>query len=881
MNNKNNRDRYFNLLFLNYPLLKILSYTLSLVSIILLIDIFDIPMFIIAKIGSIFMVLIACFILIKVVDYKLFDLFHLKAINYFDFWLVVLFVATGMYSIIIFNVKDFISNRFYQHEISVISSIIMFLIILYRIILISLSNKNNNEDYNIFDLKELYEGNIKVTGMPIYLEEKEVDYDLLERDRVINQLKNTIEHCYVEDKFVIALKGPWGSGKTTIIKNAKRQLANNNAFIFIDDFDPWSFENQASLLRGMFDSIMNKIGYHFSITEINKILRTYINIISGNTKFKLDKINYDNSNLELKRIKQTINSYLKTTDKRIIFIIDNIERSSDENVLFIINLISNLFDFKRIIYVLSYDENVMKEKFKNLQIKYQYLEKIIQMEIMVPTINKYQMDNITNVSIRNLLKIIKEDISDSKDFDESLKILSSYIDNIRDLKRIVNSTFILSFHKDNYLNKVDTLLIEVINFKNKALYEEIYDKKEFFISEDHHIYSEKFVFSVEEYNRAATEYFNTLFQNPEYANFEEILSRLFPNVKLYFASKSRLGYGQERIYFRNESSYIIDVNKNNYKECVRGKRIFNGKFFDLYFTRDSNEFLIIDQKVREFINIVNGKSLEDISESYYNLLRLYPNFIQKYILETIENYLDFISKNHFYFLYVIYYAINYTDTTPLFFERYARERSLIIIADLVNKLNDEEFNLFAKKIKCDYQNLIHIKSIRYWLNPDKRKEKNYSKERFEYFDTMFKKMKKEILDNQINLYDFKYYSRYNFIFFKDDVAYIKFIKDKINASNILLFLSDMISISTGSGGYGYKFDKDLMEKIIRLEEVEKLLNSIEEESNLKHTILKVLYAPDDDWTENTYYTNEYVDLNILTYFYISSEECSGQANLEH
>lgn len=868
MNGENNKIKYFKLLFSNYSLIKIISYSIILISIILLLDIFNVPTFIIEKVGYIFVALIICFVLLKFVDYKLFDLFKLKAVNYLDFWSLVFSISVLIYYIIISNSNDFVSNAFYQHEISAVISIIMFLALLYRILYINIFNKKVNEESNVFDLKDLYEGNIINNGKPVYLEEKEVDYDLLQRARIINQLKNTIEHCYVNDKFVISLKGPWGSGKTTIIKNVKRKLYDNKNLIFIDDFNPWSFDNSTSLLRGMFDSIMNKIGYNFSITEINKIFRTYLNIISENTKFKIDKLNYDNSNSELLRIKQTINSYLIANNKRIVFVIDNIERTSNENILFIINLISNLFDFKRIIYVISYDESVMKEKFKNIQVKYEYLEKIIQMEITVPALNIYEINNVINTSFKNLLKIYNEDVHNSEDLDNSLKILSSHINNIRDLKRIINSTFTLSFHKDNYLNKIDTLLIEIINLKNHDLYEEIYLNKEFYISEDYYIYSDKYMFNTEQYNKEATSYFGNLFQNSKYKYYEALLSYLFPNIKEYFRSKTNLGYGKDRIEFRSEQSYISDIKQKNYEECVRTKRIFNGKFFDLYFTKDNNEFIVIDQKVAEFIEIVNNGDLVKIAEGYNNLLLLYTNFVQKYILETLEYYLDSIKENEFALLCTMYETVNFTDNSSLFFQLNASERNLIIIADLINRISDEELNVFINKIRHDYKNLKHIKSIRYWLEPDRRIKKTYSQERFEKFNKMFEELKEEIIKKKINLYDFNYYNRYNFIFFDDNETYIKFIKRKINSSNILLFLADMISMSNGTNGYGYELDKTKMQKILSIKKAEGLLRATEDESGLKDIILKAFYPPEDVWKENTYYTKDYVDLNRLTTLYV-------------
>lgn len=863
-----NRKNYFGILIFNYKILKILSYSTIILFSLLILDIFNIPTLVLSKIGYVCVVLVFLFFLFKLIDLKILELFKLNTVNFLDYWFTIFLISSLSYSIITATMKDFSGNAFYQHPISIIFSCIIICALIFRYIYITFLSQKIIKQSNVYDLRDLYEGNIISKGIPIYLEEKEVDYDLLKRDRIINQLKNAIEHCYVDDKFVISLKGDWGSGKTTIIKNVQNILKNNEELIFIDDFNPWAFENNVSLFRGMFDSIINKIGYSFSITEINRFLKTYLNIISKNTKFKLDSLSYDNSSSELIKIKEIINSYLVANNKRIVFIIDNIERANSENILFIINLISNLFDFKRIIYILSYDERVMQDKFKNLQIKYEYLEKIIQMEISVPTINQYEINNVVNVSFKNLLNSYSEDIKNEEDYNKVLKILSSQIVSIRDLKRVINSTFIISFNKENYLNKLDTLLLETLSLKNKELIEEIYSNKEFYISEDYHIYSNKYLYNSEQYNKDATSYFKELFQNFTTKKYEEILSYLFPNVKKYFQDYHLLEYGHNRIEFRNEHPYISETRQLEYEECVKNKRIYNGKFFDLYFTKDRNEFIEIDEKVRNFIHVVNNGNLNDIVNEYNNLLLLYTNFVQKYTLETLEYYLDSIKNNKLALLYIMYDSINHTDNSALFFQLNANERNLIIISDLINMITDEELLTFINKIEHDYKNLKNIKSIRYWLEPKNRTKKNSSQERYEIFNNMFEGLKNEIVSKKINLYDYKYYNRYNIIFFEENEEYVKYIKRKINVDNILLFLADMISMSNGTNGFGYELDKNRMKKIISIKKAERLLKEAKDETGLKDIVLKAFYPPENVWKENTYYTNNYIDLNKLTILYI-------------
>ena len=39
------------------------------------------------------------------------------------------------------------------------------------------------------------------------------------------------------------------------------------------------------------------------------------------------------------------------------------------------------------------------------------------------------------------------------------------------------------------------------------------------------------------------------------------------------------------------------------------KRVYNAKFFDLYFNKSNNEFVDIDNKIQNFINTINQNEL--------------------------------------------------------------------------------------------------------------------------------------------------------------------------------------------------------------------------------------------------------------------------------
>lgn len=55
------------------------------------------------------------------------------------------------------------------------------------------------------------------------------------------------------------------------------------------------------------------------------------------------------------------------------------------------------------------------------------------------------------------------------------------------------------------------------------------------------------------------------------------------------------------------------------------KRVYNAKFFDLYFNKSNNEFVDIDNKIQNFINTINQNELSvlKIGELFFKMSKAY------------------------------------------------------------------------------------------------------------------------------------------------------------------------------------------------------------------------------------------------------------------
>ena len=360
--------------------------TLLFFGFLIILDIFNVPTFIINYNKNLEMVLIITVVFYFIINNGIFKLLKINVINYIDLFLVSLFFSTVTY--ILINVLMELTEFKLISSLILIGILIIIFIIRIKVVLRKFKSEKFPEvEFNVYDLRDLYKNKIgKKDNKLILLEEKAVKYDLLNRTKIITDLYNSINFCKNKEKFIISITGEWGSGKTTILNIVKEKL-DKEKFIIIDDFDIWKYSNEKSLIYGIVDEILKKININFSSLRINEIVNGCLGILSSRMDIKLKYISSGNKMIE--KLKIIVNNYLEKNDKRIILIIDNLERTNSNNILIVLKAISTVLGMERFIYVLSYDEEEMKSIFEEkLKINYDYVEKIIQLPLRIPEISR-------------------------------------------------------------------------------------------------------------------------------------------------------------------------------------------------------------------------------------------------------------------------------------------------------------------------------------------------------------------------------------------------------------------------------------------------------------------------------------------------------------
>lgn len=672
--------------------------------------------------------------------------------------------------------------------------------------------RRKNEYSSLIDLKDLYNNDIIDNKVKyLLIDENDVDYDFLHRDIIIEHIYNSILNVKADNSFVIGINGAWGSGKTTTVNIVKEKIKNNinNKDLILNDFNPWLYDNPQNMMVGLLKSILNEADITSNPLEHEKIFKSLINVIFKKAGFDDTFVNNFFYNLDtVEKIKDELDDFLEFNQKRVVLFVDNLERAEADNIIFLFKLIGQVFDLKRITYVIIYDEDRLKDIFSDkLKIDYHYIEKIIQQNISIPPIQQELLWNVCRVCIEKLLIFYGE-----KNLDEYRLIVNLIVSEVKDLrmlKRFLNTVVTETFAVPHYLSKYTLFALNTIKFFDENLYYNIYQNKRYFITTDkiYDMNTRYMDINKKENNEKAKDLFDELIKNKN-KEYQEILSNMFIAVKRYLSGQDIINDRYEDIDYD-----LIRINKS----------IYSGMYFDIYFSQSENEFLEIDKDIDDFIECINYIKDENLLYEFIRQKIISINIkygISEYL--WIDKFLSHIRKNinHSECLIVkaLYENILELNDDMKAFEVSSKDKVKYFIARYLKKCALEKFNKIVDLMKNDYKKLNIIYNIRYLFNNissyDELKilDINF---KVLIINNVFDNLCKNILLRKINLYEDKYYSKNNVFILLDNINDEFYLKKIVNKNTIYRLLRDLTyEVISSSEGYGYYIDNRLFEEYI-------------------------------------------------------------------
>ncbi|MCK4822944.1 AAA family ATPase [bacterium] len=380
-----------------------------------------------------------------------------------------------------------------------------------------------------------------------------IDEDLLDRGRFAESLSKAISGWKGKDSLIVALHGDWGSGKSSLKNMALSAFEKQNLEKpLLVDFNPWEWAGQDKISKSFFEQLASSIGQQDkskkrkAIAKKIRLYGLYLNsgatLVTGLTaalptlfalaaifgfggifadqpwvkntlgsliaiiiawaaflkwggKFagQLSGIAEEHANcseLTLDRLKSSLAADLKSMEKPLLVIIDDIDRLTSEETRVMFQLVKANADFPNVVYLLMFQRDIVEQRLSDeTQAGRDYLEKIIQVPFDIPRIEQSRLEKILFASLD---RILEEDQKILERFDRTrwgnlfYGGLRPFFMTLRNVYRYSSTfSFYVSLLKgDNAfeVNPVDLIAIECLRIFEPDAYKSISLSKELLTS---------------------------------------------------------------------------------------------------------------------------------------------------------------------------------------------------------------------------------------------------------------------------------------------------------------------------------------------------------------------------------------------------------------
>jgi Cu/Ag efflux protein CusF len=666
---------------------------------------------------------------------------------------------------------------------------------------------------------------------------RKFDDDILGRGYFARQLGQAILSFDSIDNITIGLYGKWGTGKTSIINLALKEIENQVSDMKEEDkptilmFEPWNFTDNQNLIVQFFNQLKNKLkvknyaGFAegvaealdsyadaFELASEIPVIGKYISLFKMTANFASDDIKSRFNSTNISDTKDKLIKELKKRNKKIIVVIDDIDRLSNEQIRMVFQLVNQVVGLPNIIYLLSMDKDIVVRALKKVQDcdGEEYLEKIVQVPFLIPKLEK---DKVLNLFLYKINEILngKENLNFDKNYWIKVywKCINPYINTIRDVNRIIN-TFQFRYNLVcDEVNFVDMLAIEVIQTMKPQIYEWIIKNKNDICGCSSGYSGVVYV----EQDKKREEYIRKL---REIGGEEalEIIATLFPKID------------------KEINHYYESVSEDNLR---KNQRIADPDKFKVYFSLDLLDVAIPHSRLIDSIKNMNKDELQNLiselndSKNIISYLRELKSYSDEVPIDRIYLLIEILYRNMQSFVgevwnsSISFSAEQYVEwcIDSLLKRIEASDDKYIIYKGIIENADIKTLNSMAPDI-----NRIELAYGRLASERVAEEKQIIKIEQLNKLEKIYVTRINYILGKHQSLFEcnklyFIIYMWKNF----DEKSCYKYISNLLKEPiNILKFIVRMSSEWKGTGGRGWEFSEDNYIEFVSKDKVVDVIN---------------------------------------------------------
>lgn len=631
---------------------------------------------------------------------------------------------------------------------------------------------------------------------------------------------------------VISINGAWGDGKTSVLNFIEQSLTDD---VICIKFNPWRFGEEEELLKGFFQDVASALDANLitkgeKIKDILKKSASGIGAVAG-AKGVGDSVSSFLTSPDLEELKLRIEQELQSAKKRVLILIDDIDRLEKTEIHLLFRLVKLTANFKYTSYILAFDKDVVAS---SLQEKYAgsdnnageaFLEKIIQVPLLLPPIEKETLRNYCFKGVDEALSIAEIELSEEQVQEFVRNFTIAFEESMTTPRKAIlyGNTLIFSLPiLKGEVNPVDLMLIEGIRVFCPSLYMVIRDNRNYFTG--------VFDQSMHSNNDAEKEKIKSLIDVSlaNYVNKEayiSLLENLFPKLNAVYGN---MFYGNEY-----------------YEEWSSEQRICSNDYFFRYFSYAVPSNDIPDMEISKIIDSCVSKG-NNISKDNNPLAEIITNNNAEVLIKKLRYKSSNLTSEQSKFLAysVCYQSSDFPNPiNGMWFTTF--KQAAILVSDLVQNIEQENRVELIKECINKSDDINFKFEIFRWMkkeSEDKKEEDILSNEQVKDIKNHIAHQLKEYLQTNVDITENNngYVSRiFDFI----QSQYPQEITDnyvqeqlKLDANFIIPLLDSYTGVTTNMEGTVLRsdFERESYERIneqissdILLPAIEKFINKEE------------------------------------------------------
>lgn len=305
-------------------------------------------------------------------------------------------------------------------------------------------------------------------------------------------LAASVENASAPAGMVLAVTGPWGSGKSSAINLTRHYLrdAEERGDVAVVPFNPWWFAGADTLTLSFFQELNKAIGPSLpkavrqslaalgrGVSAVGAVAGALANLktpglgdVIGGATGLLGKLTADDRTVDQEH--RRVSDALAQQNKKFLVIIDDIDRLNPDDALTIFRLVKSVGRLPNVVYLLAFDrqiaERLVAERFPSEGPS--YLEKIIQANFDLPP---PAVDVLRQQALEAAVGIFGEPVTQAK----QVRFLNIFYDVVapltrtpRDVVKLRNQLAAVWPGLEGNVDRADLLAITALQLREPALY---------------------------------------------------------------------------------------------------------------------------------------------------------------------------------------------------------------------------------------------------------------------------------------------------------------------------------------------------------------------------------------------------------------------------